>query len=242
MAYDLKDKDELKLWILRELGAPVVKVELTEEQLLDSIDNAVRWFSAKKGLMKQAFIQLITGQTEYPLPDEVNTVTDVAFPSSGFDISAVFAPWLLPEQQIPWSVISAHGSSGGIYSYWTQALQYIEMGKRLMSSEPDWRQEGRMLHLFGVRSLTGYILLDYRTSQITIEQLTERDHDLIQRSSFARAKRILGRIRSKYDGFPTAQGNVSLDGQTLLSEAAEELAALEEEISASGYPMGFMVG
>lgn len=242
MAYDLKDKDELKLWILRELGAPVVKVELTEEQLLDSLDNAARWFSAKKGFMKQGFLQLALGQVCYPLPDDVSTVTDVVFPTSSFDITAIFAPWLLPEQQIPWSVISAHGSSMGVYSYWTQALQYVEMGKRLMSSEPDWRQEGRLLYLFGSRHLAGTALLEYRTSQFTVEQLTERDHDLIKRSSMARAKRILGRIRSKYDGFPTAQGNVSLDGQALLAEAAEELLALDEEIAASGYPMGFMVG
>ena len=238
----LKDKDALKLWILRDLGAPIVKVELTEEQLLDCIEDAIRWFSAKKGVMKQAVLTLQANQNEYLLPDEVDTVTDVAFPSSHFDLAQVFAPWLLPEQEMPWSVISANGPSGGVYSYWTQALQYVEMGKRILSSEPDWRQEGRKLFLFGSKYLTGNVIVEYRSGTLTIEQLNERDHDLVKRSSLARAKRILGRIRSKYDSFPTAQGSAQMDGAALLQEGADELAALDEEISASGYPMGFLVG
>jgi hypothetical protein len=240
--YALKDKEELRLWILRGLGAPIVVVELTEEQLNDCLEDAVRWFSAKKGVMKQAVLQILAGQSAYPLPPEVGTVTDVIFPSSTMDIASTFVPFLLPEQQVPWSTISANSSSGGIYSYWTQALQYIEMGKRIMSAEPDWRQEGQTLYLFGVRNLTGTAVVEFRSGHLTVEQLSERDHDLIKRSSMARAKRILGRIRSKYDGFPTAQGSAQLDGQALLAEAAEDLTLLDEEIANSGFPLGFMVG
>lgn len=239
---NLKDKDELKLWILRELGAPIVKVELTEEQLLDSIDNAIHWFAAKKGLKQQLWLQLQGVQNAYPLPPDVDTVTDVVFPSSNTDMAAIFGTWVLPGQNLPWNTVASHGSSMGLYSYWTQALQYIEMGKRALSAEPDWRQEGRILYLFGVPNLVGMAILEYRTGSVTIEQLNERDHDLVKRYSLARAMRILGRIRSKYDGFPTAQGTAQLDGSTLLGDAQAMLDALDAEIAASGFPMGFLVG
>ena len=37
-------KQELADWILRRLGAPVVNVEITDEQLEDVIDEAVQFF------------------------------------------------------------------------------------------------------------------------------------------------------------------------------------------------------
>ncbi len=240
--YDLKDADGLKTWILIQFGAPVVKVELAQEHLDACFDDAVRWFTAKKGMQKQGFIRLTPGQSVYPLPDDVDTICDVAFPASHFDYSFAFAPWLLPEQQIPASVFSAHGQSGGIYSNWTQALQYIDMAKKVLSAEADWRQEGRLLYLFAVKGLSGSIVIDYKTNSFTVEQLNERDHDLLKRYALAKAMMILGRIRSKYDGYPTAQGTVTLDGSQLLSDAQAMLEALETEIAGSGYPMGFLVG
>jgi hypothetical protein len=78
---------------------------------------------------------------------------------------------------------------------------------------------------------------------LTIEQLSERDHDLVKRYSLMASKKRLGRIRSKYPGgFPTAQGNVDLDGATLLEEARQEEEKLEQEVSESGFPMGFLLG
>lgn len=239
---NLKDAASIKTWILIQLGAPVIKVELAIEHLDASFDDAIRWFTAKKGMQKQGFIRITPNQVAYPLPDDVDTITDVAFPSSHFDFSFAFAPWLLPEQQIPYSVISAHGQSGGIYSNWTQALQYIDMAKKVLSADSDWRQEGRLLYLFGVRGLSGSIIIDYKSNEFTVEQLNERDHEMLKRYALAKAMMILGRIRSKYDGYPTAQGTVNLDGATLIADAQAMLEALNEEISSSGYPMGILVG
>jgi hypothetical protein len=53
---------------------------------------------------------------------------------------------------------------------------------------------------------------------------------------------MVGRVRSKYDSFPTAQGTSIVDGPTLLDEARTEMELLEEEISLSGFPMMPVVG
>lgn len=239
----LMNESELMQWILRRLGAPFLKIELTELNLKDAVESARRWFSAKKGIQKTAPLQVQAGQTEYQLPDGVETVEDVAFMTPAMDISLVFSPFTLIDDKVPYDVFAAGGASGGLYSSYTQTLQYVETAKRILGAEPDWRQEGRTLYIFPIPKNSSTILLNYKSSQITIEQLSERDHDLLKRYALACAKEDVGRVRSKYaSGFPTAQGHEQLDGERLLEEAAAAKEALDEEISLSGFPMGFMTG
>lgn len=233
---------ELRQWILRRLGAPILKVELTECHLDDVVDEARHWFNAKKGVIKRALMRLIPNQSEYPLPDEMDTVTEVVFPSQPFDFSMIFSPFILLDEKVPYDVFAAPFSAG-LYSTFTQTLQYVEMAKRIVGAEQEWRQENRTLVLAPMpKDPSHAIFIYYKTGVAEIEQLNERDHDLLKRYALALAKRDLGRIRSKYDSFPTAAGSTSLDGERLLSEADAEIEKLEEEISQSGYPMGFLTG
>ncbi len=238
----LMDEAALKKWILRRFGAPLLNVELTDDHLNDCITDARHWFSAKKGVRLNAMITINYGQTEYELPDIVDTVTDVIFPTQRLDVSLVFSPFTLLDDKVPYDVFSAPNSMG-LYSSYTQTLQYVEMAKRILGAERDWRQEGRILHIFPPPKNSAPMMIEFKGSRFTIEQLNERDHDLVKRWALARAKIDLGRIRSKYpEGFPTAQGSVALDGATLLEEGEAELEVLKEEVALSGFPMGFLTG
>lgn len=235
---DLMDEDQLKQWILRRFGAPFLKVEISADQLQDAINDAKRWFSAKKGVKKQAVMQVLTSKNAYLLPDIVDTVIDVAFPVAPLDFSLVFSPFMLIDEKVPYDTFAAPGQIG-LYSSLTQTLQYIETAKRILGADPDWRQEDRFLYIFPVPQNSGGMIIFFKSNKFTIEQLNERDFNLIQRYALARAKLDIGRIRSKYDGYPTASGSVQLDGDKLLAEAEKELMALDEEISLSGFPMGY---
>jgi hypothetical protein len=235
------NNEQMASWIMRRLGAPVIKVELTADHLCDDIEQAIRWFSAKKGVKKQAVMRTYSGKSDYILPDEVDTVLDVIFQIPPMDISLIFAPFILVDEKVPYDVFAAP-SSVGIYSSFTQTLQYINTAKRVLGAEPDWRQDGRTLLLFPVPKNDTAVVLDFKSHLLTIDQLNERDHDLVKRYALAKAKMDLGRIRSKYDSFPTAQGTTTLDGNTLLDEAKTEIEALEEEIALSGYPMPWISG
>lgn len=233
---------ELGQWILRRLGAPMVKIELTKEHLDDSIEFAKRWFAAKKGMLRWGSITIVPGENRYPLPADVSTVTDVV-PSAGkIDLSLLAAPFVLPDQQIPYNVFASGASGTGLYSNYVQVLQHIKMAKRALGAEFDWRQEGRDLYVFPVPSMGGQINYSYSSHTIDITEVSERDSDLIKRYALARAKLDLGRVRTKYAEFPTAQGSVSLDGDKLLEEGNAEIEALDEELGQSGYPMGLIIG
>lgn len=237
----LLDEDQLKDWVLRKLGAPMIKVELTKEHLCDAIEDAKRWFVAKKGVTKLLNLPIQDGQTEYCLPNDVDTVTDVIFAVPPFDISLVFSPFILQDDKVPYDVFAAP-SSAGLYSSFTQTLQYVEQAKRILGAEADWRQDGRALSIFPLPKNATSIIVEYKCNTFAVDQLNERDHDLVKRYALAVATKQVARIRSKYESYPSAQGTVNLDGRELIEEAREMFERLEEEIADSAMPMFFITG
>jgi hypothetical protein len=235
------DDDQLKQWILRRLGAPLWKVELTEDHLNDAVDFAKRWFSAKKGVKRLLNMPMYTSVPVYELPTTVDVVLDVSFQVSPMDISLVFSPYILQGEKVPYDVFAAPGG-GGLYSTYKQTIQYIQMAKLILNAEPDWRQEDRMLYVFPVPSHGGFMAIEYKSHDFTIDQLKERDHDLVKRYALAKAKLDLVEIRRKYVEFPGAQGPTNMNWQPMAAEAAAEIELLEKEIGQSAMPMGFLHG
>jgi hypothetical protein len=235
------NREELQEWILRRLGAPMWNIELCEEHIKDAIETAVRWFAAKKGVMQTFSVNVVSSQTEYELDCKIDKVIDVYPELKKLDLSLVFSPFTLLEEKIPYDVF-ASGASGGLYSSYVQSLQYIDMAKRILSADFTWWQINRTLYISPspVESQTMIILA--KTNFTDIEELDERDHDLLKRYALAQAKIDLGWARSKYSEYPSAQGSVSLNWDRLIDDAKEEIEKLEEEIIGAGYPMGMIVG
>lgn len=241
MAAVLMNKEELKQWILRRLGAPFIDIELTADHLDDCVEQAVRWFCARKGVQKQQLMYTMAGKSDYALPDEIDTVTSVDFSSSPMDINLVFDPLNVMDGQIPYDAFAAPASAG-IYSSFTQVIQYNEAAKRVLSVEPDWRQEDRTLYIFPVPRANKPMMVYYRTNVFTIEQLREVDHDYLKRYALAVAKEQVGRVRSKYSNTLGAQGGRNLDGERLLAESQRDITELTKAIDLSGYPIGIIRG
>jgi hypothetical protein len=238
----LKTEADLQQYILLTLGAPQVKVELVQEDLEEAIDEARRWFNAKKGFKTNTVIDVFANVTEYQLPEEIDVVIDISLPSRPTDFSRVIDPLGLLDASIPYNLFP-HPSAGGLFSTYAQALQYIELSKRITGGEVEWSQDGRTLFLFPIPKETGKALILGKSNNFTLEQLSERDHDLVKRYALAWARRKLGMVRKKYQsGWPGAQGVVQLDGDALYAEATQELANLTEELDQSGFPLGFLTG
>lgn len=239
--HSLKSREEIRDWIIRTLGYPFVKVELTEEHVQDSIEDAVRWFVAKKGVEKQKIITIDQSDNGYLLPEDVDVVLGVDREYTATNLAMLYSSATLIDDRLPY-VLYPGAQQGGGFSAILQSQQYSEMGKRILSSEEDWRQEGRMLYLFPAPNTGAQFRLRYKANTLEVEKLSERDHDLIKRFAMAMAKMRLGNIRSKYSSFPGAQGNTELDGARLLSESQSEVETLTTEVAQSGFPLGFIVG
>lgn len=236
----LMTEPELKKWILRRLGSPVAKVCLDELQLDDAVEEAKRWFASRKGVDRDITIDLFAGQVEYQMPEDCDAVIDVSFQVSPLDISLIFAPHIIADEKIPYNVFAAP-SSVGLYSSFVQSLQYVEMAKRILNAERNWIYfpYKNILLLLPDPKGGGKAFIEYKSSCNTIEQLPERDHDILKRYALAWAKHDLGIIYSKYGTWPTAQGQVHLNGDTLMQQAREEMQKLEDELYGSAMPMPF---
>lgn len=242
-ALRLLDEAGLCQWILRRLGAPQLLVELTQAQLDDCVEAAKRWFAAKKGIVRQGTLQILAGQSEYELPEEVTAVTHLARTESALDLSLTLAPgFFLPDQQIPYHALAAP-QSAGLYSSFTQSMQYIATAKRILGIDPDFQFDDatHTLRIFPSPTTTGPATYTYNARSFVLTQLRERDHELVKRYALAVAKEIVGRVRSKREAMG-AQGPVTLDGKDLLEESKDDLEKLAEEIMATSDPLSFLTG
>jgi len=236
------NEEELGKWILRKLGAPFWKVELTCDQLEDCIEDARRWFAAKKGNQRILITALASGQTEYALPDDVELVIEVADDrrmGAWPNLSSAFG-WDQVVVGKDWSF----DSSKWFVSELVQRMQYLQISERILDAQFEWRQDNRNLLILNPYPQSSKIAIIYKSNEVILEQLGERDHDLVKRFALMSAKKVVGRVRSKYPGGMTGAGGqgVELDGQVLLEEARTEEEKLQEEIMQAGYPMHFMMG
>lgn len=236
-----QSREDLVQWIPRQLGWPVVRVEGHVQHLEDAIDQAVRWFVAKKGTTCRAAMIVSPTETQYPLPSEISRVVNVVFQEPYLDVTSMGFPFMIMGGLIPSSTVLSHQSAGGFYSNFYQLLQYARTARTMMGAEPEWVQNNRTLEIFGIK-VAVQAIVEYIPYHVTIEQLEARDFLLVQQYSLAWFKRILGRILRKHKGLPGADGSVELDGAELMEEAKDELEKLDQEIAASGYPMVFVRG
>ena len=233
-------KSKLREKIMRRLGWPVVKVELTEEHIDDAIDES-----------KSKFIDFATGkateQSYYVLP-----------------VSAGISIYELPEtvhsvvkNEVPDGLKKGSHYSDSFISYYT-----LPMGLQQFSDMYDVINNIDMvstiymnsyLNLMNQFSVSKYII-DYHDLQNAIQVTPTPTEDFylflnifavvpeeilfneswVCKYAAAVAKKFLGEIRAKYSGV-NLPGGGTMNGDRLISEANEEMAELME---ASDAPPG----
>ena len=238
---------EFRVWARRKLGEDGscgVKVELTDNQLTQALDDAKEWFSAFVGLHKEGTLSLIGDQTEYDLSSvspAIEQVVKVWFPSRGTELDfRVLYPGFLDVHGIPYD-------GGVMYGYGypqttlIQTMQTLETNRKFLSTDLDWEfyydnmttPVTRLLRVMPPPYEAGTAVYLYRVdpSEIKLEHYSPRHLWFLREWALAEAKYTLGRIRGKYtSGLPAAGGDRTLDGDALIQEAREDKERLEEKI------------
>jgi len=236
------DLNTLRNWIFRRLGAPVLRVELHEDQIDDAIQDALNWFSDRAGIESAHQITILDGQSDYDIPvilgyskepPVVQNVLDVAFEALdvlfrddfGFFYGAPFFGGSIAVGAGTGRGWGAGQQRGQLlaYSALVQWLQYIEQGKRILSVERSWEYDefSGTLRVFPVPNLTSRAVV-FVKRRLTIEEfgrLTERYRDLVKKRSLFGAMERLIAVRGKYDSLPGAGRDYSLNADPLRAEA-----------------------
>ena len=241
-------RDELIDDIRSDLGEPTVKVELDPVSFDKIINKGLRWFRAKKGLITTAPITLLPGLREYDFPLSAYEIVDVYLPfrSDILDVASLDFFDIIPANSLQVSSSNYGSGGGGSFRFdssgYMQMLQTLNQRRRIFAAEQDWYVLGNKIHVQH-KNLSGTAVVFCKKDNIDVTDFRGRDEDLFYRYCLAKAKAVLGTIRSKYSTYPAAGGSITTDGEALKAESRDEMAKLDEEIADSqGNAGGIVTG
>lgn len=253
MANNILDIRTVRRWIRTKLGEPVVCVELKDDHIDQSLEDAFLWWSSYRGWYLQGNLNIVSGQPTYNLSTvtpEVVDITKIWFPlDPNLDVTGAW-PGFLDVEGYPYGDEVWTDPEGGFYSGLVQWLQTRKTAAHVLSADRDWifNEKTKILTITPGDPLPNYsgtaiYLYETPFKKEYLPQVPTADAYLIRERALAEAVYMLGRIRGKYTGgLPAAQGNVQLDGSDLLREAESKFDLLDRKIMELMPPPAVIIG
>ncbi len=233
-SFKIKNIEKLKNWILYKLGYPTIMVEITEDQLEFCITDALEYFT-KWVNYDETMIALDLTQYEegvgFKLPNEIVNVFHIDETTERSGITNLGS---LENVMVNYGLLPGTMASMGLMGGWLDyecSMQAIKFAKEMAGKFKFnfyFNEQSKILTLFPdpkKSNWSGHVIL-------RCEYVRDKEYlygeDFVKRLALAYAKKIVGKVRTKFTGvnFPGG-GSLSED---LLSEGKEEEEKLHEEI------------
>lgn len=234
----VKVREQIKTYVLTMLGAPVIELELDDQQLENCIDFALQIFEdyAPMEYFQYYSFYTIPGQSVYKMPPDIGFIRSISYKeSANYAMSATDLGGVVPLEYMSGG---AYGSfAGGVnpqqplwgkMSDWVLYKQYEDMYNRISSQQGGWEFLGGFgnVKLFPIPYRSYTVVVRYLQKQPDFRQVTQA----MQEGALAFAKIVLGRIRSRISNPPGPNGGIQLDGQAILAEGLQEKKDWEERL------------
>lgn len=231
-------KEQIKDYVQLLLGAPVVNLELDQQQLDASVDLSLQIIEdyAPAEYFQWYTFQATPGQSVYELPPDVGYVREIAYretPKQAFTASDLGG--VIP---LEYMGAGAYGSiAGGInpqhpvwgkMNEWVLYKQYEDMYSRISSQQGGWEWIGgyQTVKVYPTPFRAETIMVRYIQKNKDWNRVTQS----MQEGALAFAKIMIGRIRSKIMNPPGPNGGVQLDGEKILQEGIDDKEKWEERL------------
>lgn len=248
-------KSELAEKIKRRLGYPMVKVELSGEQIDDAIDDArskfMKWAVGNATQETYCLLMLSAGQYEYDMPSGCKEVVGYSTRTTG-GINTLFTVdnYLYNMGMYDMITLRSGETSGyDIVSYHI-ARDFLDTIKRYSVDQWNYKYHSHTNVLeinptpasgnsltwtdangkcYGPYDSPGFVLVRFFEAEGGDEDIYSKSW--VRDYATALCKVMLGRIRSKFENFVSV-GNtgISLDGTDLISEGKEDMERLNESL------------
>lgn len=244
-----KVREQIRDYVLLMLGAPVIKIELDDQQVDLCIDQTLKILEMYAGREYYDYyvFNTVPGQSIYTMPPDVGYIRNVfykkhpqfAFQSSDLN-GAIPIEYFYPGgaySSIQGGLIDPVQPMWGRMGEWVLYKQYEQTYSRISSNIGGWEWVGgfKTVKLYPIPYRAQAVIVHYMQKMKDWDEVTQA----MQEGALAHAKIILGRIRSKYQSPPGPGGGMQLDGQQLLQEGIEEYKTWKEELI---YKFGEMLG
>lgn len=238
----------LKEYCLRELGAPVIEINVDDQQLEDRIDEAIEYYRQNHfdGIRKIYLKHQITAEdvtNKYiPIPDYVYGVARVFPIAAGTSTSkSIF------DLQYQLRLNDLYDLTSTSVIYYTQVMSHLALLDMTLNGHPLYRFNRMDSKLYIEASwvdemLPGnYVLVEcYRALDPTESPKVYNEQWLKHYTSALFKKQWASNIK-KFSGMQLP-GGVSMDGDALYREAKEELDQLEKDLIDKSAPLDFFLG
>lgn len=214
------------------LGAPVINVELTDEQIVAVTNQALGIYGTYKPSEKIGSVSVLDGVQKYDLTaDQIGKgIIDISTPD-------------IMRQPIgvgQFDVFSYHTMLPNLdpADYYLERQWWKEV-MRVAGSDDDWDlvidpTDGTGILYISPIPSESYTAVYLYVTDPTLTEIVGSDDDWMLDYILARSKRVLGLIRRKYASVRGAEDDISLDGNELISEGRDEQAELETYLTDRG--------
>lgn len=241
-------RSEFKAYCLRKLGAPVIEINVDDDQVDDRVDEAFRywWDYHFDGSDKIYYKQQITEQNKtdkyITLPENINGVVRI-FPIADpivrsddlfnirYQIALNDLYTLTSVSMVPYYMVMEHLALVSELLVGQQPIRYVRHKDRLYV-DMDWNS-----------MRVGEFLLVEAYEVVDPDVYTDAYGDRwLQNYCTALIKRQWGSNLTKFTGM-SLPGGVQFNGEKIYNDAVDEIAKLEQEmISSYSLPVSDMIG
>jgi hypothetical protein len=241
----IRSREELKQYALRALGAPVIEVNVADEQLEDRLDDAIEYYNMYHydGVERMYLKHLITDTNmtnKYiQLPDDIRGITRV------FSLNANSSNSILNyETQFRMDMIAnLHNSNITDYQ---MTMNHLQMLDTLLSGQNQLRfnkNNGKLYIDMNWDKLSPFHYIIVDCYQAIDPELETKMYDDVWLKAYvvAKFKMQWGQNLSKYNGV-SLPGGVTIDGQSMYDTAVSELSALEQQAANESGLLDMFIG
>lgn len=228
----IQSRQELAEYCLRQLGHPVIQVNVSEEQVSDRIDDALQKYyefhgdGSQRAYLKHQLTDDDVKNGYIVIPESIMSVVKVL--NMGF-YGAMNMNNLSHVAYIT-DIVSGL-SRDGLGNY-VQSLSYLKTIENILSPDKSIRfvKHGNMLRFDGTAGKSGDVIVIECYLANRAEDLPKTFNDYwLKRYATALVKKQWANNLIKYNGFQLPSG-ITIDGSTILSEANSDIEALETEL------------
>ena len=232
----LSSRDNLKQYALRRLGAPVVEINVDDQQMEDLIDDALQMMAEYHfdGVDRFYLTHTIT-QTDfdnkYISVTNDNIVSVVRLYPIGFESHAAN----MFDVRYQLALSDFYGLHNLDLSHWAMVQQHLTLLQQMLEPEKNLRfsRITNRLHIdadWANDLAVGKVIIVECYAKLDPETYTEiYDNILLKRYVTSLIKRQWGQNLSKFSGLQLP-GGVEFNGTEIFEQANEEVNKIEEEI------------
>ena len=241
-------RQQLKEYCLRQLGAPVIEINVDDDQLEDRIDESIQLYNDYHydGSEKVYLKHVITAED---ITNEYLTVADETISViRAFPIDTTAGSISMFDVRYQLRLNDMFDLSKQQLAGYTMAMQHLSLIENLFNQAPSFRFNRHTNRLYldidwSFEMKVGKFLLFETYRRLDPESYTDAYNDLwLKKYTTSLFKRQWGSNLSKFNGV-VMLGGVTLNGEQVYQQAQDDIEKLEREVRESyDLPVDYMIG